>query len=108
MEDIIAKIPLHEIRQTSDAFIDAQDVIEPSVQRPQHHGERADSMCDDVCKMCGGKHKKDEMCVQQANDKERIAGNVESIATAIMEALDAVDADENTRISSIMIEIGLE
>ncbi len=79
MEDIIAKIPLHEIKQESDA-----------------------------CKMCGSKHKKDEMCVPQASDKERIAGNVDSIATAIMEALDAVDADENTRISSIMIEIGIE
>ncbi len=108
MEDIIAKIPLHEIRQTSDAFIDACDFIEPTDQRPQHHGERADSMANDVCKMCGEKHKQNEMCVPQASDKERVAGNVESIATAIMEALDAVDADENTKISSIMIEIGLE
>lgn len=108
MEDIIAKIPLHEARQESDAFLDAQDVIEPSTQRPQHHGERADSMCNDVCKMCGQKHKEGEMCVPQASDKERMAGNIESIATAIMEALDAVDADEGTRISSIMIEIGLE
>lgn len=69
MEDIIAKIPLHENKQESDT-------------------------CN--------------MCVPQANDKDRIAGNVESIATAIMEALDAVDADENTKISSIMIEIGIE
>ena len=107
MEDIITKIPLHEAREESDAFIDTQDVIEPTTQRPQHHGERADSMANDVCKMCGQKHK-GEYCVPQAGEKERIAGNVESIATAIMEALDAVDADENTRISSIMIEIGLE
>ena len=106
MEDIIAKIPLHQAREESDAFIDAQDIIEPSTQRPQHHGERADSMCNDVCKMCGQKHK-GEYCVPQAG-KERMAGNIESIATAIMEALDAVDADEGTRISSIMIEIGLE
>lgn len=84
MEDTIEKIPLHQARDESD------------------------SMCDDVCKMCGQKHKKDEMCVPQAGEKERMAGNIEGIATAIMEALDAVDADENTRISSIMIEIGLE
>lgn len=108
MEDIIAKIPLHQAKQESDAFLDAQDVIEPSVQRPQHHGERADSMENDVCKMCGQKHKEGEMCVPQAGEKERMAGNIESIATAIMEALDAVDADEGTKISSIMIEIGLE
>lgn len=95
MEDFIAKIPLHDARDVSDAFIDAGDAIRPSVQRPQHHGERADSMAND-CK------------VPQACDKERIANNIDSIAAAIMEALDAVDADENTRISSIMIEIGLE
>ena len=42
------------------------------------------------------------------DDEMRISGNVDTIAEAIMAAIDAVDKEQQGNIKSIMIEIGLE
>ena len=51
----------------------------------------------------------DEDDFKETEDEEmRIYGNVDTIAEAIMAAIDAVDKEQQGNIKSIMIEIGLE
>ena len=98
----VTHTPLHKTDDKNSVEEDAADITENSTQRPQHHGERADTF--DLDKMCGVPQAKD----LEDGDRERMGQNIDDIAKTIMEMIDAVDADENTKIKTICIEIGLE
>lgn len=106
MKPFVAKMPLHKAPDKTDIEEEAgDDVVYNSVQRPQRYGERADSFENDQYEEVPQADDKKE-CPKK--DKERMDSNVDSIAEAIMEAIDAVDEDEKTKIKTIFIEIGLE
>ena len=100
----VAKKPIHKAPDHTDVEEEAaNDIVYNSEQRPQRHGERADSMCNDQYE------KVPQAGEEPAEDDEmRISGNVDTIAEAIMAAIDAVDKEQQGNIKSIMIEIGLE
>ena len=107
----VAKKPIHKAPDHTDIEEEAaNDIVYNSEQRPQRHGERADSMCNDQYeKVPQASDYQDEDDFKETEDDEmRISGNVDTIAEAIMAAIDAVDKEQQGNIKSIMIEIGLE
>jgi hypothetical protein len=95
---------LHKANDRNSVEEAAEDITESSIQRPQHHGERADTF--DLDEMCGVPQAKD--MEEKRDGGERMGQNIDDIAKTIMEMIDAVDTDENTKIKTICIEIGLE
>lgn len=90
--------PIHEANDRNSVEEDEKDILESTEQRPQHHGERADTFAFDKCD-------KEE---DGEEHEERMGKDIDEIASTIMQMIDAVDADENSKIKTICIEIGLE
>lgn len=127
--------PIHRaVEKTEDETTIIQEL---SQQRPLHHGERADTMYNDAyCEVpqasddeedeeldlppYGASDKTKQKMAKEMGEAEfeemqgdllnadRKKQNVDEIAHTIMEMIDAVDADDNTKIKSICIQIGLE